>query len=451
MFLYKTFHARINFSHCFYGVWFLVLSGCATYSDSQQFIQQNLFNHNPARALELLEKDDISDRNRFLYFADKAMLLRILGKYTESNVEIERAKKWLEEFSATSVTEEGAAFIVNDATRTYIGSPVEQIMLNVYAALNYLELQQIDSARVEILQVDTRLRSFAQNDPDTPLSFDPFARYLSGIIYEDLGEWSDAMIAYRKAYKAYLSHQDLYLVSVPGQLKASLILMAAKVGLKDEQIKYEQQFNLKLSDLINKQNDQGELILTFHNGLAPIKRENGIQMLAHTTGRMVRVAVPSYQQRSNVIKNLRITKIGNQKFSSKSELTENISSLQIKTLKNNMPAITARALVRAAAKDKIAKDMGEKNPLAGFLANIVGVATERADTRSWLSLPSEIQTARLFLPQGNHDFYIELFDNYNNIVLKKKILNIKINKNKKRYLSFHWAGNGIATSLAKQH
>lgn len=449
MYRQGIYHVLFTPGNLLLGALFILLSGCATYSQTQRSIQLSLFNNNPARALELLEKKKPSDRDMFLYYADKAILLRMLGKYTESNIEIERAKKLVAKFSATSVTEEGAAFIINDATRTYTGTPVEQVMLHIYAALNYLELQQIDSARVEILQVDTRLRSFMEDDPNNPLSFDPFARYLSGIIYEDLNEWSDAMIAYRKAYKAYLSHHALYQVNIPEQLKESLILMSDKVGLTAERKKYEKAFNLKLADLnfVRSNHNQGELVFTFHNGLAPIKREHGIQMLVPVTGRFVRIALPAYYQRNNIISKLRIKIKNQQHYTTTTELTEDISSLQIKTLASHMPAITARALARAATKDKIAKDVGDKDPLAGLLVNIAGIATERADTRSWLTLPAEIQTARLSIPQGKHNLIIELLGENNQIVLQQKINNIQISGNQKHYLSFHWVARGLAGSL----
>lgn len=428
----------------------LLLGGCASYSQSHLAIQQSLFNNNPAQALKLLEKNSYDDKDLFLYHADKAILLRILGKYSESNLEIERAKKQVAEFSATSITEEGAAFIINDSTRTYTGTPVEQVMLNIYAALNYLELHQTDSARVEILQVDTRLRSFIEDEPDNPLSFDPFARYLSGIIFEDLGEWSDAMIAYRKAYNAYLSHQGLYNVDIPQQLKESLILLSNKIGLKEEQKNYEKTFNLKLANLSSLRSKKTELIFTFHNGLAPIKKEHSMQLFAPTTGRYVRISLPAYYERNNSVSKLRIKIINLQRVAT-TELTEDITSLAIKTLASHMPAITARALARAAAKDKIASDAGEKNPLFGLFVNLAGIATERADTRSWLTLPAEIQTARMTIPQGTHTLAIELLNKYDQIILQKKIENVQIEKNRKHYLSFHWVANGFVDNLTERH
>ncbi len=52
----------------------------------------------------------------------------------------------------------------------------------------------------------------------------------------------------------------------------------------------------------------------------------------------------------------------------------------------------------------------------GFLANVVNVATERADTRAWLGLPHRIWISRLRVPAGQHELRI-LIDGREEIVL----------------------------------
>ena len=43
-----------------------------------------------------------------------------------------------------------------------------------------------------------------------------------------------------------------------------------------------------------------------------------------------------------------------------------------------------------------------------MLANLLGAVTERADTRSWLTLPGQVHVVRLALPAGTHDVRLEL-------------------------------------------
>jgi len=424
---------------------FSVLSGCASYSQSFHTVEHSLLNNEPAKALEALEKQSRSDRDLFLYLSNKAMLLRMLGKFRQSNEEIEKAKAIIEKYSAISVTEQTSSFIINDATRTYIGTPVEQVMLNIYAALNYLEMDNLDDARVEILQTDVRLRTLMQDDPNSPLSIDPFARYLSGIIYEDLGEWSDAMIAYRKAYEAYQTHAVLYDISIPKQLERSLILMADRVGLDNERQKYEVEFGLRLADFQAENNNGAELVFIFSNGLAPIKRETSIQIIEPDSGQLIRVSLPHYQKRNTIITSARLRLENDPALVTKTEKVEDISSLEIETLNAQMAAITARALARAVAKHKMAKEAGQKNGLAGLIVNIAGVLTERADTRSWLTLPAEIQIARLRAPAASYSVRIELLDQNNNTVFQRSLGKIVLPRDRKYYLSFHWASTSETT------
>ena len=79
-----------------------------------------------------------------------------------------------------------------------------------------------------------------------------------------------------------------------------------------------------------------------------------------------------------------------------------------------MPMILARAVVRRAVKAaamtaaseavkrKNRNSTGDAAELGFALANLAWTASERADTRSWSSLPAQIQVARLPLPAGAH-------------------------------------------------
>jgi len=429
---------------------FLLLSGCASYSQSFQDVEHKLLSNDPAGALDVLEKQSHRDRDLFLYVSNKAMLLRMLNRFEESNAEIEKAKAIIEKYSATSLTEVSSSFIINDATSTYIGTPVEQVMLHIYAALNYLEMNELDSARIEILQADIRLRTLMQDNPDSPLSIDPFAHYLSGIIYEDLGEWSDAMIAYRKAYDAYQMHSKLYNISVPEQLKRALLLMSHKVGLSDETRKYENEFKLQLDSLQTDNENTAEIIFIFHNGIAPIKRESSINVIEPSSGQLIRISVPRYEKRGSVIANVRIRleqtdQDPDNKLIVKTEKTEDISMLEIESLNAQMGAITARAIARAVAKHSASDEAGKQNGWAGLVVNIAGVLTERADTRSWLTLPAEIQTARITAPANTYAVKIELLDHNNNIIFQRSLGEVELNNNKKQYLSFNWASVSTTT------
>jgi len=91
----------------------------------------------------------------------------------------------MERLYAASISENALSFVVNDATVSYAGDDYEQVLVHLYMALNYLELGQRDEARVEALQVDTKLREIGEKIPANKFTEDALSRYLTGMIYEN--------------------------------------------------------------------------------------------------------------------------------------------------------------------------------------------------------------------------------------------------------------------------
>ncbi len=420
----------------FCGTWLLLqLAGCATYSQGFAPIEQQLAAQDPATAMQVLEKQRHPRGDLLLYLLNKAMLQRMQHDYAASNETFEQAKQLIQTYAAISVTEQTAAFVFNDTTRTYTGTPLEQVMLHVYAALNYLELEEPQAARVEALQVEVRLRQLMQDSPQSALSVDPFARYLSGMIFEDLGEYSDAMIAYRKAYEAYQAHAELYALEIPEYLQRDLLRMAHKVGLTNEYQQLQSRFAITLEEEPDPETGQGEIVLLLHNGLAPIKREHSVAAVDPGSGRLIRVSLPYYQSRPELITAARLS---TQTKETKTQQVEAIDQIANQTLEAYLPAITARAVARAVLKYNMAREAGKQNDMAGLLVNIVGFVSEQADTRSWLTLPANIQIARLKLQPGSYNLTLELLDILGQVQYTTNLTDVKVKAGQRRYISYHY-------------
>lgn len=411
------------------------LSGCASYSDKFQSIEKELSEHDPEDALKELEKQDHSSSDELLYHLNKTMLLRMQKDFRGSNEQIELAKQFIEEYAATSVTETTASFTVNDTMRTYTATPLEQIMLNTYAAMNYLESGELDAARVEALQTDLRIRQLLESDPENVLHIDPFARYLTGMIYEDQGEWSDAMIAYRKAYQAYLAHAQIYDVSVPEYLKFDLLRMAKRNGLKNELKKLKLEFGIVSPKKTTKNGGQGEVVIFFHKSLAPVLIEQSVTQIDPGTGILIRFSLPYYQSRPSRLSHIRV--MHNEQMEN-SQAVEHLDLIAKKNLEDALPAITARAFARAVTKYSISRNVQRQDDLVGLLFNVMTVMTEQADTRSWLTLPAEVHMARLKLPIGEQTISIELIDIGGSVTYSTELKNVVIETGKRRYYSYHW-------------
>ncbi len=423
----------------------LSVSGCASYSNSFAPIAADLAKDDLNGALSLLDKAKTPGRDRLLFLMNRGMLLRMQGEFESSNEMFSAAKQVVEELNALSLREQSTALAINDGTRSYAGAPYEQVMLNLYSAMNYLALGQLNQARVEALQVDLRLGELADRSLGALFESDPFGRYLTALIYESGGEQSDAMIAYRSAYEAYRQHQKSYPLDLPRQLKLDLLRTSEALGLVEENHQYAKEFDLKSWPNSEVLRQQGELIFLFNNGLAPIKIEQSVTLPVPPRGQLVRVTLPAYLRRPASFSKARL-RIGGLEVVT--ETFENIEEMAIAELERNQPAILARATARVMLKYQMSKQAGKQNDLAGLLVNVAGLFTERADTRSWMSLPASIQLARIALPPGEYDLETELLGPAGESVKTLTFPQVRLAAGKMTFISCHAVAEG---SLLGRH
>jgi hypothetical protein len=427
----------------------LALSGCATYSSSFSVIEGKLAAKQYDLALQDIEKQSKSKTEQALYQLNKGMVLRMKRDFAGSNQALEAAKAEMERLYAASVSENALSFMINDATVSYAGDDYEQVLVHLYMALNYLELNQPDAARVEALQVDIKLREIGESIPGNKFTEDAFSRYLTGLVYEDRGEWSDAMISYRQAYAAYKKYQQDYSLVMPQMLKYDLLRLAKRQGLSNELSKYKKEFGLEHNPDAANLAGQGELVFVLNNGLVPIKREKSINALDPGSGNLIRIALPYYESRSNNVVSARITVADKQ---AASELMEDIGAIAKSSLDSRMPAIIARSVARAVVKTAASKkaqqvaingnnsnnDASMAGLLGAMAVKVAAYATERADTRSWLTLPANIHLARLSLPPGSYSVKVELLGAAAEVVDTREYPGIEIKKTRKTFLTQHW-------------
>lgn len=445
----------------------LAASGCTTYSSSFTSIEPQLAVQQFDSALQILEKQGFAQRDEVLYLLNQGMLRRMNGDYAGSNVSLETAKGRMDALAATSVSETTLTFVINDATESYVGEEHEQVLLHLYKALNYLQLRQLSEARVEALQVDIRLREISGRFSGAQYTEDAFARYLTGMIYEELEEWSDALIAYRKAYEAYQRSAAITAVPVPRVLQYDLLRLTQRQGLVAELNKYRKEFGITSWPSVAELREQGEFVFILHNGLAPIKRERSMAVPDPGFSHIIRVSLPYYQSRPVTTTGARVSawapadpgqrKNGFTTSSASTELMENIDAIARKSLDAKMPGITTRAVARAAAKRAIsraaqraAQNSNNRNDAMAALILSLGVEattilTERADTRSWLTLPHDIQLARLPLPPGAYVVRVDFLGDGDQVIGTREYPVI-IERGRKHYFEYHYiaAGNPAA-------
>jgi hypothetical protein len=418
---------------------FLYLEGCATYSMQATSMRDNLLTGRTDLARQTAEEKD-QDQDDVLACLNKGMLRRMTGDYAGSNQIFEIAKQRMESLYGISITDSAASVTINDAVRDYKGDRYEQVLLHAYMAMNYLQLGELDSARVEILQADVKMMEWdAQPDED------PFVRYFAGMIYEALGEEDQALVSYRKARDDYIATRDEERLEVPLMLKKDLLRLLANQGLRDEYERLKSEFGLSGFKPTSLSEDTGELIVILNNGLAPIRSEESIMTFSSEVQSTVRIAFPVYKTISPPAKKARLN-IGGKLFGM--ETVENIDSLARNALDEDMPSVMARAVARAVVKYQSQKSAQDQSALAGFLLTVTNLATERADTRSWTTLPQEIQMTRVILPVGTTDVSIDIVNAAGRVV-DSIDASVKIMPRRRSFLTRHWiAPVPVKTSIA---
>jgi hypothetical protein len=406
----------------------LTQSACVSVTLDRGEVESYLLRQQPEQALATFESHKPEDRNKSLYLLDKAMLLRMQGRFEDSNRAFEEAKTLTKTLDAISLREQAAAVSINDSQRSYLPRIFEQVLVHCFQAINYLQLQQYGEARVEILQLDELLKQ----EDDTQI---PFARYLSGLVFEFNRELDNALISYRKAYQAYGSNNS----AIPLMLKEDLLRLTDYLGLNDEHKKFLTEFALKAWPNQQEVNQQAHAIAIVFNGLMPRKHSLEIAVQSPTDGQLHRISTPFYEHRAVTVYRAELSA---ESSSTSSELIAELDNHARAALKNEMPAIIARTIARVSIKNTVVDKTRDNSPLLSLALNIVTFLTEQADTRAWNTLPQQILIMRLNLPAGSHDLKLSLSGS----TLPGTIQTwqeVDINKGESRLFSYHWADSYV--------
>ena len=435
----------------------IALTGCGLSGSHYLLVEQSLLAGDPQRAVAIVEQTEkeYGAKGRLLYQMDRGMVLQLAGQYQQSSTALARAEEEVERLYTRTVRSETAAFLTNDNMLPYEGDAYEHVMINVVNALNYAVQGQVQDALVEVRRLDHRLNVLSDRVKDTnKYRNDGFARYVSGILYEAAGDLNNAFIAYRNAYEAYGSMRGWASVSYPPSLRADLLRTADALHLATEFEEYRQAFADIVWQPVSSEEPFAQVVLISYNGRAPRKEDfyldlpisldalqlvllnRGVfqppypyqrnrvadSMLYGLNGRVVRVALPRlvHQKTRVPFENMTLTNSLGRSVTVQSELAQSVTALAEKSLSERLPAITVKALARAATKYAMAEGamIGAQQaagrdaaPWVGLLVGLVthglAVASEEADKRSWQTLPDEIHVARAWVPPGQYQVSIQ--------------------------------------------
>ncbi len=439
---------------------------CSTYNTKLVKYYDQVHNGNYPKAIQVLNATKFmhQKRNQLLFLLEKGKMLHLMGAYDSSNTYFNQADQFIE-ITRKTMGDVAVANLLNPMVKTYLGDDFEPYFIHYYKALNYAYLGKWEDAIVEARRITLSTTTLSDKfaNKATRYSKDAFMLNFQGMLYEANGDINNAFIAYRNAAEVYESTGGTYYgVEMPLQLKKDLINTALKMGFASDAESYITKYQLSKNEFAPS--DSGELVVIIEQGWAPEKKEqnyflakatNGLSMFYYIDEDGNSVQVPfdlQYYRTINANKfsatDFSATRIAIPYYSpislNKAEATislndkiytpqigENLNSIAVNVLKERkLKEITdalARQIVKKLAEKGVEagtreisknnnnkeksdtqknKDAEVAGAVAGFLVNMVNAATEKADTRSWKSLPAFISYARIPLKLGENKITI---------------------------------------------
>lgn len=436
---------------------FLILlitqSGCATYAQFTGDYRTLVGNQNYTQALENLN-DSKKGNNKLLYLLEAGLIAHYQKQYEKSNQYFSAAEKHADALFTKSISRQAASLITNDAIKNYRGESFELVAIHYYRALNYWYLGLPQDALVECRKANLKLAQYAIHNGETSYKNDAFIHYMTGLFYEATGEYNDAYISYQHAQDAYTHYASVLGVPSPKTLEKDLqhvseILNGIEVAA------------LSPTRILSPEGN-GELIIFSEIGFVPrklqeeidlplydndIKRSKNVktEVLAKDISNRryhvqsygdvdywLRVALPKYD---DTPPKTSTTSIRTGEQQTQTVLAQNYAGIAKASLNDHYPGILTKTTARAFAKYVTYLKAKKENKVLGFFTNLFNVATEIADTRSWVSLPNNIQIGRLTLPPGTHTITIEAHDQNGNITETKTLENIEVKPGQRTFIS----------------
>lgn len=379
---------------------------------------------------ELQQNSRISPKgkNRVLYYLEHGTIMTHMGNFSAAEASYSKASSLIDELYTESVTRRALSFVVNDATTEYRGEEYEIVALHMMRALLFLRQGQWSKAGVEARRINTRLKELQQGfgersdstQPSVSYVIDAFALYLSGIIFEVTGEVDSAIVDYRRALAAY--EQGYVGGSTPSSLIRALYDLAVRYRRSSVAAPLLKKYPTILQDRkgiqpVSKSGariDSGVIVISMGYPVLPKQSESFVFSVGSS---IIRYSWPIIPQSYVSFPDYQVF-ISGKHVTTPFEITQNFDDISRFMLRKKRLSLTAKSITRIAAKQMLAHQLSEQNPLIGLMAQMLSALTETADTRGWMLLPGKIGVQRISLPYGKHMISYGIYRHFKANILK---------------------------------
>ena len=384
----------------------LLVVACATYTARMELSRDLYYGARYDEALANLDElvKDASDRDYYLLLLERGKVNLAAGRYDSAIVDLQAAeRRFLDIEATTSVAGAFKSMLVNPTMGEYESESHEKIMIGSYLLLAYWLKGDRDGAFVERNRLVGRLKQYTDglSEKDRAILDVPFARYLAAVLYEIEGRADDARIE----YEAIDRHKP---GTVPGAVDPMLreLVVFAEIGRAPVKVSTEIRGYL--------QKDGGGIMGFFYlpgNSAPQMFALGGLGDLAlDKPGVLFTFAFPQCIRQERVVRHGKLV-IDGVEVGEMSPL-DDLETTAYAAYEKDLGATLIKAAFRTYLKTVAQTKLGDTDDAKGVAFNVLGkvlAAVDRADTRSWQTLPAEIAFYRMECPPGTHTIQIRYF------------------------------------------
>ncbi|NUU33732.1 COG3014 family protein [Pseudomonas sp. C2B4] len=398
----------------------VMLSGCPTTRDYNAELGETLAYFNAGQldgSLAVLERNNPFAPGDLLYHFEKGELLRLKGDMTGSFAAWDYADRSIvayensSRFSTFKKLTEYNSYVANDKVRFYDGYDFEKVALTTQMALIFMSNADPADARVLIKKTHEREAGIAEKRDLQYLELENQAQEQGiSLQYKDLQGYPVAtldapeVIALKNSYQSAFSHylagfiyealneKDL---AAPGYRKA--VELRPNTPLLEQALR-----NLDKSPLKAGESD---VLLIVQTGLAPARSSVRVPISVDVDGEafITNMSFPIIVPDTSTPPVDYISVDGKQQ---KLTLINSFGDMARRTLRDDMPGIIERTLVRAKSNAREQAYLKKRRPELLEATILQQIQREDADTRGWRTLPDKTYIVRLRLKKGVHELTV---------------------------------------------
>jgi len=388
----------------------LIAAGCATYTSKMQESRDSFFGGRYDDALSGLDEliGEAKGNDRFLYRLERGRINLASGRYDSAIVDLQAAEERFADIEGTiSIPEMISSTLLHPGKGEYQPENHEKILISNYLLLAYWMQGDREGAFVERNRIVRKLGMYVNglSEEDRDELDIPFARYLAALLYEAQGMEDDARIEYGRV-------EELRPGAAPPAVLPRVTEMVVFVDLGRGPVKVSREIRgyfQREGGLL-----QGVFLLPDLKAPLVFNMGTGHGFSPDRLGVLFTFAFPQLVRQERFIRSCRIVVDGVE--AGEAVLLDDLGRTTDTAFRKKLPLVLAKSAIRAYLKTLAQTKLKDK---AGGAVDVLGKlfsAADRADTRSWQTLPAEVHLFRMETMPGGHEVYVNYYDEHDSYI-----------------------------------